>query len=536
MRSAASDISWAATAQQNSPEPPQAVVPASPVLEHQSGYAPRLVPASLTDSSSAFVINWFQEVCPAWSGFDSDANWNRKIAIDLWQTSATVKSALESMSASFLASRLPSLRQASLRLMSRATEVIQAELEVVKNQQVLCTIPTGVLFAMFCMGTTICWVDSRCLGLPFFRELRALLRRLNSQPSTAWSSSSRELLEYFNQSMVYCEMLLAVVSVDQQKADPVEDDQTTQQSGLDLARTGGNIMLHPWTGVSMLSSRLFAESIRLCRTSRSRVRQPAGVQMALTAILGDLLQAQGLEEKLLALEINSEQHFSDTGDLATPESHLAMVAEAYRVSALLHLYQTFPELAFQRLPATGTAPNDTTLWHDWIVPLTLHLVKTLEQIPPSSGTRVMQPLLYISASTGLRHSPGVPHAPFDPFASFPLDVTTTMCMDGWGWRTQSQAPIHEADNLTSYVAQITSSGQALLPDLTSDLDLQISRARHFVMKRLGILESSLPPAPIVVAKELVSTIWNSYDNDAGGMYLVHWIDVMELNDLRSMFG
>ncbi|KAK0387088.1 hypothetical protein NLU13_5401 [Sarocladium strictum] len=513
---------------------------------HGEPHNPPLITSFLTDYASAFIINWFQQVCPAWSGFDSDANWNRKIAIDLWQSSAAVNSALESMSAAFLAPRNPSLRQASLRLMSRATEFIQAELQMVKNQPVLSTIPTGVMFAMFCMGTSVCWVNSRGLGLPFFRELRALLKRLNAQPMVASSRSSSELLDYFNRSMVYCDMLLAVVS-DEEQTDLLEDAPpkvATHESGLARAEPD---MLHPWTGISTLSSRLFAESVRLCRGSRARLRQPlSDAQVCFTATLHDSLQAQSLEEKLLTLEFNAEtQQGSDTGDLATPQCHLTMTAEAYRVSALLHLYQTFPELALQRLSAaTGEAgslpPNEATLWDDWIVPLTLYLVKILEQIPPSSGSRVIQPLLYISAATGLRYSTATSAIAQSDLASSP---PFSMDGEGWSWtRRRSEQPVCEFDTLTSYITNMTNSVKATASDPdpdpgVSDLSLEISRARYFIMTRLGMLETSLPPAPIVVAKELVSTIWNSYDSDLGeGLFMVHWIDVMELNDLRSMFG
>jgi hypothetical protein len=427
--------------------------------------------------------------------------------------------------------------------MSRATDFIQAELQMVKNQPVLYTIPTGVMFAMFCMGTTICWVDSRGLGLPFFRELRALLRRLNAQPPVTSSRSSSELLGYFNHSMIYCEMLLAVVS-DDQKTDLLGDaPPPVAGPESDLARAAPD-MLHPWTGISTSASRLFAESVRLCRGSRARLRQPLpdDAQACFTATIQDLLRAQSLEEELLALEFVAEpqQQVSDTGDLATPQSHLTMTAEAYRLSALLHLYQTFPELAFQRLPAAAVGmesppPNDATLWNDWIVPLALHLVKILEQIPPSSGSRVIQPLLYISAATGLRHSIAVSGTAQSDMAFSP---SSSIDDNGWGWRRRSQQPLYECDTLTSYITHITNSGKATLPDPgASDVSLEISGARHFIMKRLGMFETSLPPAPIVVAKELVSTIWNSYDKDIGdGLYMVHWIDVMELNDLRSMFG
>ncbi|KAM0283080.1 hypothetical protein ACHAQH_002683 [Verticillium albo-atrum] len=519
---------------------------------NQAVPAPRLATSFLNDTSSAFIINWFQEVCPAWSGFDSNANWNRKMAIDLWQTSATVNSALESMSASFLASRLPGLRPTSLRLMQRATDFIQAELEVVKRNRVLSTVPKGLLFAMFCLGTTVCWVDARGLGLPFFRESKTLLTRLNAQ-AAALGGARSGTLDFFNKSMVYCEMLLAVVRDDGDDDDlecEGQEEVNVSQLGTDDAPADSPRLIHPWTGISMQTSRLFAESVRICRTSRHRTRRATD----LMASLHDFLRAQRLEEQLLALEFNLDltlnpnpdpslgEHtkpMGDTGDLATPKSHLALTAEAYRLSSLLHLYQTFPDLSFHRLPAAAEAHlDDNALWTEWIVPLALHLLRILERIPPSSGSRCIHPLLYISASTGLRHSTAAASAPTDIFPSLSPSLSLNAAPTAAAaWRTQPR--LHETGPLTSYITQVTSAGCAALSEQerARDLSLEVSRARHFVMRRLESLESSLPPAPVVVAKELVAAVWAAYDGDVGGaLYAVHWIDVMEDNDLRSMFG
>lgn len=40
------------------------------------------------------IRNWFEDVCPAWSAFDSGMNMNRKLAADLWHSSAAVFNAL----------------------------------------------------------------------------------------------------------------------------------------------------------------------------------------------------------------------------------------------------------------------------------------------------------------------------------------------------------------------------------------------------------------------------------------------------------
>ncbi|KAK2060751.1 hypothetical protein LY76DRAFT_540378 [Colletotrichum caudatum] len=498
-----------------------AQTPSSPLVNDQNRLAPYPLTPGLADTSSAFVINWFDQVCPAWSGFDSNTNLNRKIAIDLWRTSATVCSSLEAMSAAFLASRLPSMRQSALQLMQRATDFIQAELQVVKAQPGYRAVPTGLIFSLFCLGTTLCWVDSRLYGLPFLREARSLIRRLNAQ-SAVLSSSNQDMLSFFNKSSDYCEMLLSVVRDDE----PLDQDNEGSATPLQVVEERSP---HPWTGVSTLTTRLFSESIRLCRSARHRLRRAIDPQRYFSSALQDLIVAQRLEEQLLELDIPSESPEVDTGDSSTPISHLAGIAEAYRLSSLLHLYQTFPDLVSLRLPAESPmAESGSVPWDEWIIPLALRLAKVLEQIPATSGTRVVQPLLYISASTGLRHdTPAGPNMLTD---SGPLQQDP---MRGAGQNLLNSPQLFNSQNLSLYVSQVADAPAREGSVTTMTLD--VGSARHFVMRRLSILESSLPPTPVVVAKELVQAIWRAYDNDIGSP-TVHWIDVMEDNDLRSMFG
>ncbi|KAK1995108.1 hypothetical protein LX36DRAFT_751324 [Colletotrichum falcatum] len=503
--------------------------PTPPSLDDQNRPAACSLTPGLADTSSALVVNWFDQVCPAWSGFDSDTNPNRKIAIDLWRTSATVCSSLEAMSAAFLASRLPAMRQSALRLMQRAADIVQAELQVVKARPRHRTVPTGLVFSLFCLGTTLCWVDSRLYGLPFLREARSLIRRLNAQ-SAAFSGPNRDTLAFFNKSLAYCEMLLSVVRDDE----PLDHDTRDPPPPATRLQAVEERSPHPWTGVSALATRLFSESIRLCRAARHRLRRAMDPQKYFSGALQDLMGAQRLEEQLLELDVPSENcpQQVDTGDSRTPVSHLAGIAEAYRLSSLLHLYQTFPDLVSLRLPAESPmAESGSVPWDEWIIPLALRLVKVLEGIPATSGTRVVQPLLYISAGTGLRHdAPAVvPDA---------LGGLGPLQRDPEGRRAGSdlvvrQPPLFDSQNLSLYVSQVADAParQALVTAMTLD----VGSARHFVMRRLSILESSLPPTPVVVAKELVQTIWRAYDNDVGSP-TVHWIDVMEDNDLRSMFG
>lgn len=316
---------------------------------------PVFMTTPITDTSSLLITNWFEQVCPAWSGFDSPTNLNRRLATELWHESRSVFGSLQSMSAAFLSTRLPHMRQPAVRLMRTATESIQAEVRATKAKMHLDTVPTGLLFSLFCVGTTVCWVDTSQLGLPFFREARLLLERLNRRLS-AFYEKDVEIIHFFNKCLAYCEMLLAVVS-----ESPPEDTQPAQQRPQPSSATGRGVdgELHPWTGISTTTSRLFTKSIRLCRDYRHKVRRQCREGISFDASLDEMAEAQRLEELLLELDFPSAQmrQTNDTGDEKTPFLHLAKIAEAYQLAALLHLYQTFPELVSLRLPI-----NSTTLY------------------------------------------------------------------------------------------------------------------------------------------------------------------------------
>ncbi|KAF7563631.1 hypothetical protein G7046_g457 [Stylonectria norvegica] len=488
---------------------------------------PILTRTPVMDTSSLLISNWFEQVCPAWSGFDSGTNLNRRLAIELWHDSQSVFSSLQSMSSAFLSTRLPHMRAPALRFMQIATVSIQAEVKAIKSRVHLDTMPTGLLFSLFCLGTTVCWIDANQLGLPFFREAKLLLNRLNRQ-FRSFYKKDLEILSYFNKSLTYCEMLLAVVSDEGESLSEESENPLAHRPRPSIERHGKPVdrSPHPWTGISTLTSHLFAQSIRVCRNFRRNLRKRRMGQADLQTALGEIQEAQRLEEQLLELEFPSVRQLNDTGDHRTPWLHLARVAEAYQLASLLQLYQTFPDLVSLRLPLSSGSLNGRDIpWEEWIIPLSLRLVKVLEHIPPHSGSRVIQPLLYISASTGLRYD--MTTCPTSDISSY-LDLGTI----GLQTHLFSDEPnfTENADFLqgTNVSAQTT--------DSISPMSLDISNARHFIMGRLGMFENSLPPKPVIVARQLIRAIWDAYDSEVPGANAVHWVDVMEDNNLRSMFG
>ena len=543
----------------------------------------------VTDTSSQLISTWFEHVCPAWNGFDSDSNLNRKLAVDFWQGSLSVFSTMQCMSAAFLSSRLPYMRQPALRLMHTATESILNEVRLVKSGARPDAIPTGLLFSLFALGTTVCWIDANQLGLPFLREAKFLLDQINRQSllpiGAASTSASRkkedaDILAFFNRSLAYCEMLLAVVSDNDPLTDLDEILPARPRPAAAASGTGYDGPAHPWTGISTITSHLFARSVRLCRNYRRDLRRYNGNDRLLRRIR----EAERLEEQLLELEFptdlpadNENQNGNDngTGDLRTPLLHLARIAEAYQLASLLHLYQTFPDLVTLRLPshyfalsATTPAAACCTPWREWIVPLSFRLIRVLEQIPPYSGSRVIQPLLYISAGTGLRYVSvvsdvvsaaqsgigmmgGVGTSASGSSSSISTGLADPMAQSLWddfgiptgpgfspgGTDTNSSGGSDSNSVVAAAAAAQAAPGTIVGPSLMSRESLDVSNARHFVMMRLAMLEHTLPPNPVIVARELVKAIWDAYDAEMlQGSTAVHWVDVMEDRNLRSMFG
>lgn len=504
-----------------SPSLPTSDLAQSPASSHELVlHIPRAPsPEGAPDTALRLISNWFDNVCPVWSGFDSSMNMNRKLAEDLWYSSASVFNALQSMSASFLSARMPQMKRTARDLLHTATVCIQSEVNALNEKSRLDVLPTGPLFSLFCLGTTVCWLDAGRVGEPFLKAAKALLQRSPRQ-----STGDRDQLEiwsFFDKSLVYWEMLLSVV--DDTEATSSRHPQPPPRNNGEMCT---DIVLHPWTGISSLTSRLFAQSMRLCRTYRRRITNPTGRAISLSAAMQDIEESAKLEEQLLDLDFSSMDSINETGDCRTPWFHLAKVAEAYQMAALLQLYVTFPDLVSRRLPQESQSDQEGHVpWDKWIIPLTLRLVEVLEEIPPDSGSRVMQPILYICASTGLRYSSS------PPAYSGSRSGDTDAMLEALGLDSSG------IDDLLGYVGQIDEHGGAG-PNQPSmqQLAVDITNGRDFIMRRLKVLETNLQPKPILVAQELIQAIWAAYDGEAPGGTAVHWFDVMQNKELRSLFG
>jgi hypothetical protein len=271
------------------------------------------------------------------------------------------------------------------------------------------------------------------------------------------------------------------------------------------------LVLHPWTGVSTDVQGVFGLAVLLCREYRkSSQKRGIGTQAVLFDALCNIELARELEAELQAMhfEKDADDGFPaafETEDEQTPAAHLLSVAEAYRLAGLLHLYQTFPDLEIQqsRTLMSGRAEktfDDARERNNALLQLTLGLVTILRNIPPASGTRCIQPILYITAASGLKFDVPVPES--------------------------------RSSSLGGVDFPVTNGNEPFLTKCT----LEVSKARRFIINRLCALHSSLPPRPIAVALNLVKAIWAEYDRDHSPAEPRHWIDVMVDQGLQTLFG
>ncbi|RTE82755.1 hypothetical protein BHE90_002752 [Fusarium euwallaceae] len=350
---------------------------------------------------TALVEHWFRYICPTRSTFDSETNYNRRLACNTWSTSEAVFYTLQAMSAAY------SMPHVSKDLRAQAVAAVDHEVTRIRGVQ-SAMVTVDLVFAVFKLGTSLSGTPDA--GEHSWSELAHELL-------TAWgmqlSAADVLLHAYFCQALTYWEMVLAAIgggsiirrverkrwkyeASARRKTGLFDDGFNTlgpehlpYNPGLNLLGTRPN----SWCGISNEVIDLFGQVLALCRT---KVRGNHGTTIN---DLYDISLAREFQRELLAMDFDTlvlmdevNGYFVETRDDKTPISHLLQTAEAYRQAALLQLH-----LAFNHLSA------DTTPRADFLLGLVLRLLRTLEQIPLNSGSRTIHPMLYLSAADGLRY-------------------------------------------------------------------------------------------------------------------------------------
>jgi hypothetical protein len=170
----------------------------------------------------------------------------------------------------------------------------------------------------------------------------------------------------------------------------------------------------------------------------------------------------------------------------------------------------------------------------------------LKRIPPESGSRCMQPLLYLCAASGLQLNP------FPLIGSFPehgqASAGTTIegdhglthsgplelsgVTDGLGIDLEARKGFMQVSD-----ASKASISKDLYPDHAFTVStFKVAQARSFVKKRLGMLQQLLPPRYTGTALRLAEAIWAEYDCTSDGGSSLYWFDIMVREKLQTFFG
>ncbi|KLO97174.1 uncharacterized protein LW93_3147 [Fusarium fujikuroi] len=485
-----------------------------------------MTPNAITYTPSVLIEYWFRHVCSLWSNYDSDVNLNRTIAAALWSNCELVYLSLQAMSAAHLSAKVPMMRQTSITNMKEAAEIMRADLHTVKSHQLFNTVPASLLFSLMGIGTSICWLNATQLGLPFLCEAKAILHAVNKNKHVL-SEEQRQLLCFFNKSWLYCEMLLSMVTSScksLQKMEELGDVEETVPVTAPVTADPIEQVPHPWTGVSSDSYKLFMRAMKLCHKFRRKIRKPRDMFASanISAAMQIIEEAAVVEKQTCDLDVEFRETIGETNDKKTPNQHLFNVAEAYRQSTLLQLYQTFPELIVRRHELDDSQAKDAqSLWDNWITPIALNLVGILKLLPTDSGSKMTQPLLCVSASTGLRRK----H--IEVKAATPKEIPFSQ-----------DASLEDCDmiNYLDFAGLHDELPEESEPEPDPDANAGIMAARQFLHNRLDTLKTVLPPKPVVVAQDLTKAIWQAYDTEQCAKYAAHWIDVMDSRNLKSNWG
>ncbi|KAH7141459.1 fungal-specific transcription factor domain-containing protein [Dactylonectria estremocensis] len=445
---------------------------------------------SLTQPSTRLVELWFNSVCGVWSAFDSPANPFRRLCSSLWGSSEVVFYSLQSMASTSLVIDSPGVKEIAVLAPRRANQALIQELQALfRAPNSVSSVPAGLLISLFCMSSSCSWVDARELGLQYLGNARLVLDLLELNLHSL-HQEDRQLLGFFRGCLVYEQMLRGIVS-------NREEDLSALLEWNAIDPVLDPLGLHPWTGVSTGIVMLLGKSIALCRKSRDLWRhRPIATYTRMLQALHDISEGQRLEERLLSIEVptESEEPADVKGEKDSLRTDLYHATEAFRLSSLLQLYQSFPDLLSRRLPG-AEAGEAHVPQGQWVTGLAVRISKILEEIPASSPMRCLQPLICVCAGSGLRHDA----------ADLPRE-------------------------LLSVTENDTAQGlKGLSPDL------EVSQARGFLLTRLGELEQGILSNSVVVARQLLLAIWSAFDKDTA-LEQSHWMDVMAGTKSWTVFG
>ncbi|EXJ93625.1 hypothetical protein A1O1_02017 [Capronia coronata CBS 617.96] len=440
----------------------------------------------MNDYSSMLVEFYFKEVAALFSCYDSQLNPFRSTVSKLWKSSTSVFYVVQSMAAACLTDVFPNLHAVGAQMRDKAASCVEADIRDSK-------VDTGSLLTLIMLGLSASWHQANDLGQKEFDHARTIMHAIQmGQIPSILENNSKRNLQFFQEAMIYWEMLLSYVS-DITMPLPLPESQGPALP--DKAKASQAVepsFPHPWTGVAREAQAIVFEVGRLVRQERQRIRnRPFFTSLSDIATSRKALEtAASLARRLQNLQFPTEESVISPGDAQTPVIHLLTIAEAYRRTGLLQLYRVFPDLLAPQEQDNEDQLDCQSAWnmpeeniYRRLTELALEIVDLLRSIPTESRTRCVQPFLLVATASELR--------------------------------TCSATEYSSGPGITGVDTNEISG-----PASTS---IQVLEARKFIIGRLSTFEHVLPAKPIRQMVEIVKHTWDQLDM---GLSNVYWMDVM----------
>ncbi|GAD95714.1 Rieske 2Fe-2S family protein [Paecilomyces variotii No. 5] len=408
-----------------------------------------------------------------------------------------------------------------------------------------------VLLAIIMLGMSTSWHVTSGLGLEHIGGSRALLKRWVYRQSGQDQIPSWPKMNFYLGLQAYWEAVASFL-IDQ------NIDWLEHLYHICMTLPKHTIQIHPWAGISSAVWVLLAKAGCIARKKRyylleGQTSLKSTSEVNRNSPWSDLkAQAEVLEEQLLDYSIPDIAQVEPTHDEKTPVNHLEDIAQCCKLAALLELYRAFGTLceghiALKLLKITrGKAsyrgfnlkdssppPICTTI----VGTLSLEILRILKSIPMDSHTRCLHPILLLIAGSALL-SPIIIRRQQRSQHRYSNQSDNLTAADV---NTSVRRATQNLDSTAIYDQPAVESTSAQSPRVELDL---IHIWRRFVYDRITHIEEIINLDNIRKVRTILLSVWERDDQlvssapDTDDMIAtepVHWIDIMEEQDLRILF-
>ncbi|KAJ0425926.1 hypothetical protein BJY00DRAFT_274023 [Aspergillus carlsbadensis] len=319
--------------------------------------------------------------------------------------------AILSMAAGKLARKKPEMKVQALQYQSMALSNLYADVSNASGWT------KELLFVVLNLGLSTSWHVITDLGIPHLKAMRGAMREKTVQK---WCDS--QTLRFFKDALIYWEMVVCSVNDEAPVQSYPRADIPLPHIGQETEDTGSSrmsrIMPHPFTGAASAPQALFGRLAHHIRQVR-----PYNTGCTLSCPESFLESLDTLEEEVWQLELPMLHEVANTGDQSTPAIHHLLLVEAYMFANLYQLYYAFPNRCQKRAKmikerlqngsfrqSCSWAEQQAWSWSSlllqgtpkqWVEFLGRNTIMRLEQIPITSGTTCIHPLLLLVGSGSL---------------------------------------------------------------------------------------------------------------------------------------